>query len=349
MAPISHRSGNMTLRGSTDSEKKISGAVLPSPNLSIFSFSELKAATINFSNDRVLGEGGFGRVYKGLLKGKSNTKNGSGSLIAVKKLNHESMQGVEQWQNEVNFLGRLSHPNLVKLLGYCWEDKELMLVYEFMQRGSLDMHLFRRGSAIEPLPWDIRLKILIGAARGLAFLHAVDAKVVYRDFKTSNILLDESYHAKLSDFGLAKSGPMPGCSHVTTRVIGTYGYAAPEYVATGHLYVKSDVYGFGVMVAEMLTGLPALDVRRPSGKQNLVEWIKPYLGKMSKLKMVMDLGLEGRYPTRCALQIGQLALNCLEVEPKKRPSAQEIAETLERMDSSASAVEKARQHRVRFG
>ncbi|KAL0334495.1 UNVERIFIED_CONTAM: putative serine/threonine-protein kinase PIX13 [Sesamum radiatum] len=259
------------------------------------------------------------------------------------------MQGVEQWQNEVNFLGRLSHPNLVKLLGYCWEDKELMLVYEFMQRGSLDMHLFRRGSAIEPLPWDIRLKILIGAARGLAFLHAVDGKVVYRDFKTSNILLDESYHAKLSDFGLAKSGPMPGCSHVTTRVLGTYGYAAPEYVATGHLYVKSDVYGFGVMVAEMLTGLPALDVRRPSAKQNLVEWIKPYLGKMSKLKMVMDLGLEGRYPTRCALQIGQLALNCLEVEPKKRPSAQEIAETLGRMDSSASAVEKARQHRVRFG
>ncbi|KAK4401311.1 putative receptor-like protein kinase [Sesamum angolense] len=321
-APISHRSGNMTLRGSTDSEKKISGTVLPSPNLSIFLFSELKAATINFSNDRVLGEGGFGRVYKGLLKGKFNTKNGSGSLIAVKKLNHGSMQGVEQWQNEVNFLGRLSHPNLVKLLGYCWEDRELMLVYEFMQRGSLDMHLFRRGSAIEPLPWDIRLKILIGAARGLAFLHAVDAKVVYRDFKTSNILLDESYHAKLSDFGLAKSGPMPGCSHVTTRVLGTYGYAAPEYVATGHLYVKSDVYGFGVMVAEMLTGLPALDLRRPSGKQNLVEWIKPCLG--------------------------QLALNCLEVEPKKRPSAQEIAETLERMDSSASAVEKARQHRVRF-
>ncbi|XP_011088709.1 putative receptor-like protein kinase At5g39000 isoform X2 [Sesamum indicum] len=196
-APISHRSGNMTLRGSTNTEKKISGTALPSPNLRIFSFSELKAATRNFSNDRVLGEGGFGRVYKGLLQGKSSTKNGSGSLIAVKKLNSESLQGYEEWQNEVNFLGRLSHPNLVKLLGCCWEDKELMLVYEFMQKGSLDMHLFRRGSASEPLPWDIRLKILIGAARGLAFLHTLDPKLIYRDFKTANILLDEVHMAML--------------------------------------------------------------------------------------------------------------------------------------------------------
>ncbi|KAK4437553.1 putative galacturonosyltransferase 3 [Sesamum alatum] len=350
-APISRRTRNMTLRGSTDSEKNISGMVLPSPNLSIFSLSELKAATRNFSNDRVLGEGGFGRVYKGLLKEKSSTRNGSGSIIAVKKLNHESMQGIEEWKNEVNFLGRLSHPNLVKLLGYCWEDKELMLVYEFMQKGSLDMHLFRRGSAIEPLPWDIRLKILIGAARGLAFLHGLDTEVIYRDFKASNILLDESYHAKLSDFGLAKLGPTASSTHVSTRVLGTYGYACPEYIATGHLSVKSDVYGFGVVVVEMLTGLRALDTHRSSEKRNLVEWIKPYLGKRSKLKKVMDSGLEGRYHSSCAVQIGQLALNCLENVSKKRPSAQEVAETLERMDSSASAsaVEKARQPRVRFG
>ncbi|KAL0356501.1 UNVERIFIED_CONTAM: putative serine/threonine-protein kinase PIX13 [Sesamum calycinum] len=383
------------------------GHMLPHPNLRIFSFSELKAATRNFRSDTVLGEGGFGKVYKGWLDDKSSARaagNGS-SVIAVKKLNSESMQGFQEWQSEVNFLGRLSHPNLVKLLGYCWEDKELLLVYEFMQKGSLENHLFGRGSAAQPLPWDIRLKILIGAARGLAFLHASDRKVIYRDFKASNILLDGSYHAKISDFGLAKMGPTASRSHVTTQVMGTYGYAAPEYVATGgsaieplpwdirlkiligaarglaflHAVDAKVVYrdfktsnilldesyhaklsDFGLAKswpmpgcshdnAEMLTGLPALDVRRPSAKQNLVEWIKPYLGKMSKLKMVMDLGLEGRYPTRCALQIGQLALNCLEVEPKKRPSAQEIAETLGRMDSSASAVEKARQHRVRFG
>ncbi|KAL0334494.1 UNVERIFIED_CONTAM: putative serine/threonine-protein kinase PIX13 [Sesamum radiatum] len=320
-------------------------AYVTHPNLRIFSFSELKAATRNFRSDTVLGEGGFGKVYKGWLDDKSSARaagNGS-SVIAVKKLNSESMQGFQEWQSEVNFLGRLSHPNLVKLLGYCWEDKELLLVYEFMQKGSLENHLFGRGSAAQPLPWDIRLKILIGAARGLAFLHASDRKVIYRDFKASNILLDGSYHAKISDFGLAKMGPTASRSHVTTQVMGTYGYAAPEYVATGHLYVKSDVYGFGVVLVEMLTGLRALDTNRPSGQHNLVDWIKPRLSDRRKLKNIMDLRLEGRYPSKSVLQIAQLALNCLENEPKNRPSMQEIVETLERIDS---ANERPRERRV---
>ncbi|KAL0386817.1 UNVERIFIED_CONTAM: putative serine/threonine-protein kinase PIX13 [Sesamum radiatum] len=311
-----------------------SGQMLAHPNLRVFSFSELKAATRNFRSDTVLGEGGFGKVYKGRLLDFRNVAGaGAGSLIAVKKLNSESMQGFQEWQSEVNFLGRLSHPNLVKLLGYCWEDKELLLVYEFMQKGSLENHLFGRGSAVQPLPWDVRVKILIGAARGLAFLHASDRKVIYRDFKASNILLDGSYHAKISDFGLAKMGPTASKSHVTTQVMGTNGYAAPEYVATGHLYVKSDVYGFGVVLVEMLTGLRALDPNRPSGQHNLVEWIKPHLPDRRKLKNVMDSHLEGRYPSRSALQIAHLALNCLESEPKNRPSMQEIVETLGRIDS----------------
>ncbi|XP_058190428.1 probable serine/threonine-protein kinase PIX13 [Rhododendron vialii] len=178
------------------------------------------------------------------------------------------MQGLEEWQSEVNFLGRLSHPNLVKLVGYCWEDKELLLVYEFMQKGSLENHLFGKGSAIQPLPWDIRFKILLGAARGLEFLHTSEKHIIYRDFKASNILLDGSYNAKISDFGLAKLRPSASQSHVTTRVMGTYGYAAPEYMATGHLYVKSDMYSFGVVLVEMLTGLHALDTTRPSGRPN---------------------------------------------------------------------------------
>ncbi|XP_022852711.1 probable serine/threonine-protein kinase PIX13, partial [Olea europaea var. sylvestris] len=164
-----------------------SGQILPLPNLRMFSFSELKTATRNFRSDTVLGEGGFGKVYKGWLDEKGTTKGGTANVIAVKKLNAESSQGFQEWQSEVNFLGRLSHPNLVKLLGYCWEDKELLLIYESMQKGSLD-HLFRRGSAILPLPWDTRLKILIGAAKGLAFLHASDRKVIYRDFKAGRFI-----------------------------------------------------------------------------------------------------------------------------------------------------------------
>ncbi|CAK9177919.1 unnamed protein product [Ilex paraguariensis] len=311
------------------------GQILATPNLRIFSFAELKAATRNFRSDTVLGEGGFGKVYKGWLDDKSTSKNGSGSsVIAVKKLNPESMQGFQEWKSEVNFLGRLSHPNLVKLLGYCWEERELLLVYEFMQKGSLENHLFGRSSAVQTLPWDIRLKILIGAARALAFLHTSETQIIYRDFKASNILLDGSYNSKISDFGLAKMGPSASQSHVTTRVMGTYGYAAPEYVATGHLYVKSDVYGFGVVLVEMLTGLRALDTNRPSGQHNLIVWVKPLLSHRRKLKDILDSRLEGKYPSKAAAQIAQLALACLGPEQKTRPSMKEVVETLERINSA---------------
>ncbi|CAH9106921.1 unnamed protein product [Cuscuta epithymum] len=312
------------------------GRILSHPNLRIFTFAELRAATRNFRSDTVLGEGGFGKVYKGWIEDRGGTtasKSGSGTVIAVKKLNSESFQGYEEWQSEVNFLGCLSHPNLVKLIGYSWDEKELLLVYEFMQKGSLENHLFGRGSAVNPLPWEVRLKILIDAARGLAFLHASENKVIYRDFKASNILLDGSYNAKISDFGLAKFGPSASQSHVTTRVMGTPGYAAPEYVATGHLYVKSDVYGFGVVVVEMLTGLRVIDPNRPNGQQTLVEWIKPHLAEKRKLKDKMDSRLAGRYPSRAAVQIAQLALSCLGSEPKMRPSMKEVVATLEQIES----------------
>ncbi|XP_065864494.1 probable serine/threonine-protein kinase PIX13 [Euphorbia lathyris] len=168
------------------------GQILPTPNLRIFSFVELRAATRNFRSDTVLGEGGFGKVFKGWLDDKTTGKpgTGTGTVIAVKKLNSESLQGFEKWQSEINFLGRLSHPNLVRLIGYCCEEKELLLVYEFMQKGSLENHLFGRGSTVQPLPWETRIKVAIGASRGLAFLHTSDKQVIYRDFKASNILLD---------------------------------------------------------------------------------------------------------------------------------------------------------------
>ncbi|KAG6486347.1 probable serine/threonine-protein kinase PIX13 [Zingiber officinale] len=310
------------------------GRILEAPNLRVFTFSELRAATRNFKADAVLGEGGFGRVYKGWVEEKTlnPAKSGFGMVVAVKKLNIDGMQGLEQWQSEVDFLGRLSHPNLVKLLGYCLDEKEHLLVYEYMAKGSLENHLFRRGAAFEPLPWSLRLKIVIGAARGLAFLHASERQIIYRDFKASNILLDSNYSAKLSDFGLAKHGPGEGDSHVTTRVMGTYGYAAPEYVSTGHLYVKSDVYGFGAVLLEVLSGQRAFDPSRPSGQHNFVEYSKPHLADRRKLAQLMDPRLEGQYPSKGARLAAQLTLKCLTVDPKSRPSMKEVVQALEQIE-----------------
>ncbi|KAG8076541.1 hypothetical protein GUJ93_ZPchr0006g43425 [Zizania palustris] len=318
------------------------GQILEAPNLRTFTFIELRQATKNFRPDSVLGEGGFGRVYKGWVDEKTMNpvKSGTGMVVAVKKLNSESMQGYEEWQSEINFLGRLSHPNLVKLLGYCWEDKELLLVYEFMAKGSLENHLFKRGCP--PLTWELRLKIAIGAARGLAFLHASEKQVIYRDFKASNILLDANYNANLSDFGLAKLGPTGSNSHITTRVMGTYGYAAPEYVATGHLYVKSDVYGFGVVMLEMLSGQRALDPNRPNGQLSLVDWAKPYLADRRKLTRLMDPRFEGQYNSKQALRAAQLTLNCLAGEPRSRPSMKEVLETLEQIETMKSRARDTR-------
>ncbi|XP_028776699.1 probable serine/threonine-protein kinase PIX13 [Neltuma alba] len=327
---------NGSVDGSDDSPNR---HVVEAPNcLKVFSFGDLKAATKNFKSDSLLGEGGFGKVYKGWLDEKtlSPAKAGFGMMVAIKKLNPESMQGFQEWKSEVNFLGSLSHPNLVKLFGYCTEEDELLLVYEFMPKGSLESHLFRRVSNTQPLSWNTRLKIAIDAAQGLAFLHTSEKQIIYRDFKASNILLDGSYNAKISDFGLAKLGPSGEQSHVTTRIMGTYGYAAPEYVATGHLYVKSDVYGFGVVLLEMLTGMKALDPKRPSRQQNLVEWGKPCLTSKKKLKTIMDARIEGQYSLSAAFQAAQLILKCLEPDPKNRPGMKDVVEELQGIESTQS-------------
>ncbi|KAI4377333.1 hypothetical protein MLD38_014978 [Melastoma candidum] len=227
-----------------------------------FTFQELKSAAGNFRPDSILGEGGFGYAFKGWIEenGTAPAKPGLGITVAVKSLKLAGLQGHREYMAEVEFLGQLYHPNLVKLIGYCIEDDQRLLVYEFITRGSLENHLFRSmfsnpscflkwitpafsHEGTVPLPWSNRIKIAIGAAKGLAFLHGNPKPVIYRDFKTSNILLDTEYNAKLSDFGLAKAGPQGDKTHVSTRVVGTYGYAAPEYVMTGHLTSKSDVSG----------------------------------------------------------------------------------------------------------
>lgn len=313
------------------------GEILQSTNLKSFSFSDLKMSTRNFRPDSVLGEGGFGSVFKGWIDEQSlaATKPGTGMVIAVKRLNQDGFQGHKEWLAEVNYLGQLSHPHLVKLIGYCLEDEQRLLVYEFMPRGSLENHLFRRGSYFQPLSWSLRLKVALGAAKGLAFLHCAETKVIYRDFKTSNILLDSNYNAKLSDFGLAKDGPTGDKSHVSTRVMGTYGYAAPEYLATGHLTTRSDVYSFGVVLLEMLSGRRAVDKNRPTGEHNLVEWAKPYLANKRKIFRVLDNRLEGQYTMEGAFKTATLALRCISTEAKFRPTMDEIVTTLEQLQDSA--------------
>ncbi|KAF5777734.1 putative protein kinase RLK-Pelle-RLCK-VIIa-2 family [Helianthus annuus] len=293
-------------------------------SLKMFKFSKLQRATENFKQDRFLGEGAFGKVYKGWLDSVTFAprKAGDGLEVAIKKSNPYSTQGFNEWKAEVNFLEKFSHPNVVKLFGYCCE-KNFLLVYEYMQKGSLDMHLFTEGA--EPLPWDTRIKIATGVAQGLAFLHTTDNNIICRDVKCANILLDENYNAKLSDFGLATVGPVNGESHVSTVIVGTYGYTAPEYLATGCLYIKSDVYSFGVVMLELITGLKVLDVIRHSVNHNLVDCAGPFvLSGEKNLQKVIDPGLEQCYPSKGASKAMDLIINCLEQEPKNRPSMEEV-------------------------
>ncbi|XP_047327032.1 receptor-like cytoplasmic kinase 176 isoform X2 [Impatiens glandulifera] len=298
-------------------------------NLKVFTLSELRIATRNFRPDSVLGEGGFGTVFKGWIDEKTlaPSKVNVGIPVAVKKSNPDSQQGLREWKAEVEFLGKFKHPNLVKLVGYCWEDNQLLLVYEYMHKGSLEANLFSSKEA-HFLTWETRLKIAIGAANGLVFLHNTEKKVIYRDFKASNILLDSDFGAKLSDFGLAKDGPINGNSHVSTRIVGTYGYAAPEYVATGHLYIKSDVYCFGVVVLELLTGQRVVDVKRPAQQSNLVEWAKPILQDKKKLKRIIDPRLEKQFPVKAVIKTAELITSCLENDPRNRPTMDQVLQIL---------------------
>eukprot|EP01018_Ginkgo_biloba_P007524 Gb_26720 [translate_table: standard] len=468
-------------------------------NLREFTFAELKTATRNFSRGLMVGEGGFGCVYKGVIKNLDDPQ--TKTEVAVKRLNKKGLQGHKEWVTEVHFLGLVEHPNLVKLVGYCAEDDERgiqrLLVYEFMPNKSLEDHLFSR--ALPVLPWSVRLQIALGAAHGLTNLHEeMDVQIIFRDFKSSNILLDEDFNPKLSDFGMARQGPTGGISHVSTAIekkkddhktyvlialkkkiklqhyrdwphikinirdtmyakkrkksgnllfqilerktrstisleqlirwfrvaieeakqgaqimglsskhdskelggrhkqvtnqiqvktgvgdyhleggevcfgadlskspasasiwaiqhwksrqkvvskklqwtgetvhrcesIGTAGYAAPEYIQTGHLTSKSDVWSFGVVLYELLTGRRSMDKSRPKNEQKLLEWVKPYLSESKKFRSILDPRLEGQYSLKEAQKVASLAHRCLVKQPRARPKMSEVVDILKQI------------------
>lgn len=298
-------------------------------NLRVFSYSELRTATSNFSKLLQIGEGGFGIVYKSSIK-PSNGK-GDGLIVAVKRLNNRGLQGHKQWLAEVQFLGIVEHPNLVKLIGYCAVDGERgiqrLLVYEFMPNRSLNDHLFNK--SLTALSWNTRLRIALGAAQGLAYLHdQVEVQIIYRDFKSSNVLLDEDFNPKLSDFGLAREGPTEGRTHVSTAVVGTNGYAAPDYIETGHLTSESDVWSFGVVLYEILTGRRSLENNRPKSEQKLLEWVKQFPVEGKRFTMMMDARLENKYSASAAQMVAKLAESCLNKNRRQRPRMSEIVESL---------------------
>ncbi|KAF5765394.1 putative transferase, protein kinase RLK-Pelle-RLCK-VIIa-2 family [Helianthus annuus] len=300
--------------------------------LKIFSLDALKMATRNFSDDRVVGEGAFGKVYKGWVEQETYapSKIGSGIPVAVKKLDTDGYQGFEEWETEVKLSGELNHPNITKLLGYCAEEMELLLVYEFLHRGSLENYILKQRFG-GTLSWSRRVKIMLGTAKGIAYLHSRENQIIIRDLKTSNILLDEDFNARIADFGLATHGPINGETHLITQVMGTYGYAAPEYVATGYLNGKNDIYAFGVVLLETLTGLRVFDKTRPKNEQDLVQWARPMLPKKKKLMNIIDPSLGDDYPPEAICQYAKLVLKCTHAELKDRPSIEQVLKRLERI------------------
>ncbi|KAF7119718.1 hypothetical protein RHSIM_Rhsim13G0041400 [Rhododendron simsii] len=346
-----------------------------------FSLAELDKATNKFSLNRVLGEGGFGRVFHGILEDRTE--------VAVKLLTRDNQNGDREFIAEVEMLSRLHHRNLVKLIGICVEDHTRCLVYELVPNGSVESHLHGADKRSGPLDWDARLKIALGAARGLAYLHEdSNPRVIHRDFKASNVLLEDDFTPKVSDFGLAREAT-EGSHHISTRVMGTFGftlylvtpslsallvtecefdfvcpinhvmvffyfnlycgfvlelifgdispggdltwicrYVAPEYAMTGHLLVKSDVYSYGVVLLELLSGRKPVDMSQSPGQENLVTWARPLLTCREGLAQLVDPSLAGNFDFDDMAKVAAIASMCVHPEVTHRPFMGEVVQAL---------------------
>ncbi|XP_027917126.1 somatic embryogenesis receptor kinase 1-like isoform X3 [Vigna unguiculata] len=288
-----------------------------------FSLHELLVATDGFNNKNILGKGGFGKVYKGRLT--------NGDLVAVKRLNQERIRSEEkQFQTEVEMISMAVHRNLLRLIGFCMTPTERLLVYPFMVNGSVDSCLRDRPESQPPLQWPVRKRIALGAAKGLAYLHDhCNPKIIHRDIKAANILLDEDFEAVVGDFGLAKLMDYRN-THVTTAVRGTLGHIPPEYLSTGKSSEKTDVFGYGVMLLELITGQRAFNLARLAINDEvmLLEWVKALL-KEQKLETLVDADLQGDYDEGELEKLIQIALLCTQSSPLDRPKMSEVVRMLE--------------------
>ncbi|XP_074565630.1 putative receptor-like protein kinase At2g42960 isoform X2 [Curcuma longa] len=298
-----------------------------------FTLRDLEVATNRFSKENVLGEGGYGVVYQGQLI--------NGTPVAVKKLLNNLGQAEKEFRVEVEAIGHVRHKNLVRLLGYCVEGTQRMLVYEYVNNGNLEQWLHGAMRQQGSLTWAARIKVLLGTAKALAYLHeAIEPKVVHRDIKSSNILIDDEFNAKVSDFGLAKLLGA-GKSHITTRVMGTFGYVAPEYANTGLLNEKSDVYSFGVVLLEAITGRDPVDYGRPANEVNLVDWLKMMVGSR-RSEEVVDPNIEAKPSTKALKRALLTALRCVDPDSEKRPKMGQVVRML---DSDEPIPREDRRHR----
>ncbi|KAI6671900.1 hypothetical protein NL676_006785 [Syzygium grande] len=301
---------------------------VPSPGMAVglsqstFSYEELKIATDGFSNFNLLGQGGFGYVHKGVLS--------SGKVVAIKQLKAGSGQGEREFQAEVEIISRIHHRHLVTLVGYCISGAQRILVYEFVPNNTLEFHL--HGKDRPTMAWPMRMKIALGSARGLAYLHEdCRPKIIHRDIKASNILLDFNFEAKVADFGLAKSA-FDTDTHISTRVMGTFGYLAPEYASSGKLTEKSDVFSFGVVLLELITGRRPVDKSRPFVEDSMVDWARPLLTQAledGKFDAIVDPKLHKDYDSEEMTRMIACAAACVRHSARHRPRMTQVVRALE--------------------
>ncbi|VVA92290.1 unnamed protein product [Arabis nemorensis] len=311
----SQRGGHQYNNGTPDS------AVLGSGQTQ-FSYEELAEITQGFARQNILGEGGFGCVYKGTLH--------DGKVVAVKQLKAGSGQGDREFNAEVETISRVHHRHLVSLVGYCISDPHRLLIYEYVSNQTLDHHLHGKGLPV--LEWSKRVRIAIGSAKGLAYLHEdCHPKIIHRDIKSANILLDDEYEAQVADFGLARLNDTTQ-THVSTRVMGTFGYLAPEYASSGKLTDRSDVFSFGVVLLELVTGRKPVDQNQPLGEESLVEWARPLLLKAIEtgdFSELIDSRLEKHYVEHEVFRMIETAAACVRHSGPKRPRMVQVVRALD--------------------